>query len=132
MSEIKKKYNHFSIESELLKKNYFQKFFTTKKDTTKRETVILQLPITISKDTSLASISGLIKENIIASYQMMKGIKAKLLPIFDTENKDIKTESYENLLTKAGIFFGIDTDNVVYSERNTNFVRNLFVQLVEE
>lgn len=132
MSEIKKKYNHFSIESELLKKNYFQKFFTTKKDTTKRETVILQLPITISKDTSLASISGLIKENIIASYQMMKGIKAKLLPIFDTENKDIKTESYENLLTKAGIFFGIDTDNVVYSERNTNFVRNLFVELVQE
>ena len=62
----------------------------------------------------------------------MKGIKAKLLPIFDTENKDIKTESYENLLTKAGIFFGIDTDNVVYSERNTNFVRNLFVELVQE
>ncbi|MEI6672792.1 MAG: class I tRNA ligase family protein [bacterium] len=59
-------------------------------------------------------------------------MKAKLLAIFDTENKNVKTENYENLLTKAGIFFGIDTDNVVYSERNTNFVRNLFVQLVQE
>jgi len=55
-----------------------------------------------------------------------------LLPIFDTEEKNLKTENYENLLIKAGIFFGIDTDNVVYSERNTNFVRNLFVQLVQE
>jgi len=54
------------------------------------------------------------------------------LPIFDTEEKNLKTENYENLLTKAGIFFGIDTDNIVYSERNTNFVRNLFVQLVQE
>lgn len=54
------------------------------------------------------------------------------MPIFDTEDKNLKTENYENLLTKAGIFFGIDTDNVVYSERNTNFVRNLFVQLVQE
>ena len=72
MSEIKKKYNHFSIESELLKKNYFQKLFTTKKNTTKRETVITQLPVIISKDTSLASMSGLIKEDIIATYQMMK------------------------------------------------------------
>lgn len=63
---------------------------------------------------------------------MMKGIKAKLLPIFDTENKDLKTENYESMLTKAGIFFGIDTDNIVYSERNTNFVRNLFVELVNE
>lgn len=36
------------------------------------------------------------------------------------------------MLTKAGIFFGIDTDNIVYSERNTNFVRNLFVELVNE
>jgi valyl-tRNA synthetase len=62
----------------------------------------------------------------------MKGIKTKLLPIFDTQNKDLKTENYENLLTKAGIFCGIDTDNVVYSERNTNFVRNLFVELVNE
>ncbi|HBB04099.1 TPA: hypothetical protein DCZ39_04355 [Patescibacteria group bacterium] len=72
MSDIKKKYNHFSIESELLKKNYFQKLFTTKKDATKRETVITQLPITITKETSLASISGLIKEDVIATYQMMK------------------------------------------------------------
>jgi len=55
-----------------------------------------------------------------------------LLPIFDTEEKNLKTENYENLLIKAGIFFGIDTDNVVYSERNTNFVRNLFVELVQE
>ena len=62
----------------------------------------------------------------------MKGVKAKLLPIFDTEEKNLKTENYENLLTKAGVFFGIDTDNIVYSERNTNFVRNLFVQLVQD
>lgn len=132
MSEIKKKYNHFSIESEFLKKNYFQKLFTSKKNTTKREKVIAQLPIRISKDTSLASISGLIKEDIVATYQTMKWIKIKLLPIFDTEDKNIKTENYENLLTKAGIFFGIDTDNIVYSERNTNFVRNLFVDLVQK
>jgi len=72
MLEIKKKYNHFSIESELLKKNYFQKLFSTKKNTIKWETVITQLPITISKDTSLASVSGLIKEDIAATYQMMK------------------------------------------------------------
>ena len=64
MPEIKKKYNHFSIESELLKKNYFQKLFTTKKNTTKRETVITQLP--------LDTISGIIKEDIIATYQKMK------------------------------------------------------------
>ncbi len=132
MSEIKKKYNHFSIESELLKKNYFQKLYSTKKGATKRETVITQLPIVIAKDISMTSINGLIKEDIIATYQMMKWIKAKLLPIFDTEYKNFKTENYENLITKAGIFFGIDTDNIVYSERNTNFVRNLFVQLVQE
>lgn len=54
------------------------------------------------------------------------------MPIFDTKEKNLKTENYENLLTKAGIFFGIDTDNVAYSERNTNFVRNLFVELVQE
>lgn len=100
MSDIKKKYNHLSIESELLKKNYFQKLFTTKKDATKRETVITQLPIIISKETSLDSISGLIKEDVIATYQTMKGIKAKLLPIFDTEGKNLKTENYENLITK--------------------------------
>lgn len=132
MSDIKKKYNHLSIESELLKKNYFQKLFTTKKDTTKRETVITQLPIIISKETSLESMSGLIREDVIATYQTMKWIKAKLLPIFDTEGKNLKTENYENLITKAGVFFGIDTDNIVYSERNTNFVRNLFVELVQE
>jgi len=131
MSEIKKKYNHFSIESELLKKNYFQKLFTSKKGT-KRETVITQLPITISKDTSLASISDIIKESVVATYRTIKWVKAKLLPIFDTELKNLKTENFENILTKAGIFFGIDTDNVVYSERNTNFVRNLFVELVQE
>jgi hypothetical protein len=72
MSEIKKKYNHFSIESEFLKKNYFQKLFTTKKNTTKRETVITQLPITISKDTSINALEELIKEDIIATYQTMK------------------------------------------------------------
>jgi hypothetical protein len=72
MSEIKKKYNHLSIESELLKKNYFQKLFTTKKNTIKRETVITQFPITISKETSLVSISGLIKEDVIGTYQIMK------------------------------------------------------------
>ncbi len=130
--DIKKKYNHFSIESEFLKKNYFQKLFATKKNATKRETVITQLPTMISKDTSLHSVSGLIKESVIATYKIMKGIKTNLLPIFDTENKDLKTESYANLLTKAGIFFGIDTDNIVYSERNTNFVRNLFVELVND
>jgi len=132
MSEIKKKYNHLSIESELLKKNYFQKLFTTKKNTTKRETVITQLPISISKEISLESISGIIQEDIMATYQTMKWIKAKLLPIFDTENKNFKTENYENLLIKSGIFFGIDSDNLVYSERNTNFVRNLFVELVQD
>ncbi|MEI6774415.1 MAG: hypothetical protein WCL18_06610 [bacterium] len=61
-----------SIESELLKKNYFQKLFTTKKDTTKRETVITQFPVIISKETSLASVSSLIKEDVIGTYQMMK------------------------------------------------------------
>src|SRR5574344_1127599 len=130
--DIKKKYNHFSIESEFLKKNYFQKLFTTKKDATKRENVITQLPAMISKDTPLESVSGLIKESVMATYKTMKGIKTKLLPIFDTESKDLKTKSYENMLIKAGIFFGIDTDNVVYSERNTNFVRNLFVELVND
>ena len=54
------------------------------------------------------------------------------MPIFDTEDKNIKTENYENLLSKAGIFFGIDMDNIAYSERNTNFVRNLFVELVQD
>jgi valyl-tRNA synthetase len=54
------------------------------------------------------------------------------LPIFDTQEKNFKIEHYENLLTKAGVFFDIDTDNIVYSERNTNFVRNLFVELVQE
>lgn len=130
MSEIKKKYNHFSIESELLKKNYFQKLFTTKNNS-KQEVIITQLPITISKETSLASISGIIKEDIVATYKAMKWIKTKLLPIFDTKDKNLKTENYENLLTKAGIFFDIGMDNVVYSERNTNFVRNLFVELVQ-
>ena len=72
MPEIKKKYNHFSIESEFLKKNYFQKLFTTKKNTTKRETVITQLPIVISKETPLDTISGIIKEDIVATYQKMK------------------------------------------------------------
>lgn len=132
MTEIKKKYNHLSTESELLKKNYFQKVFTTKKNTTKREKVITQLPISIIKDTSLESITGIIKEDILATYQRMKGMKTKLLPIFDDEDKEIKIGNYENLLTKAGIFFWIDIDNIVYSERNTNFVRNLFVELVRE
>ena len=72
MAEIKKKYNHVSIESEFIKKNYFQKLFTTKKNTIQRDAVITQLPITITKDTSLASISGIIKEDIIATYQTMK------------------------------------------------------------
>jgi valyl-tRNA synthetase len=54
------------------------------------------------------------------------------LPIFDTQEKNFKTENYENLLTKAGVFFDINTDNIVYSEKNTNFVRNLFVELVQE
>ncbi len=72
MPEIKKKYNHFSTESEFLKKNYFQKLFATKKGTTKRETVMTQFPIMISKETSLASLSGLIKEDIVATYQMMR------------------------------------------------------------
>ncbi|MEI7557313.1 MAG: hypothetical protein WCJ45_00180 [bacterium] len=105
MTEIKKKYNHLSTESELLKKNYFQKVFTTKKNTTKREKVITQLPISIIKDTSLESITGIIKEDILATYQRMKGMKTKLLPIFDDEDKEIKIGNYENLLTKAGIFF---------------------------
>jgi len=72
MSEIKKKYNHYSIESELLKKNYFQKLFNTKRGTVKRENVITQLPIIISKDTSLVSINNLIREDIVATYQTMK------------------------------------------------------------
>jgi len=119
MSEIKKKYNHFPIESEFLKKNYFQKLFSSKKGT-QRETIITQMPINISKDTSLTSISDIIQESVIATYQTMRGTKAKLLPIFDTEQKNFKTENFENILVKAGIFFGIDTDNIVYSERNTN------------
>ncbi len=132
MSEIKKKYNHFTIESEFLKKNYFQKIFRTKKSTTKRETILTQLPINITKDTLLESVSWIIQEDILTTYQTMKWIKAKLLPIFDTQEKNFKTENYENLLTKAGVFFDINTDNIVYSEKNTNFVRNLFVELVQE
>ncbi len=129
--DIKKKYNHFSIESEFLKKNYFQKIFKTKKDA-KMESVITQLPITITKDTSWASLAGLIQEDIIAKHQFMTGKKIKLIPIFDTEEKNLKTENYENLLIKAGIFFGINNENIVYSEKNTNFVRNMFVELVQE
>lgn len=129
--DIKKKYNHITTESDLLKNDYFQKIYTNKKGT-KRDTVITQLPILISNDTTLQSISGLIKESVITTYQTMKGIKAKLLPIFDNEKKNLTIKNHENILTKAGIFFGIDTDNMVYSERNTNFVRNLFVQLVNE
>lgn len=72
MSEIKKKYNHLSIESQFLKKNYFQKLFTTKNNTTKRETITTQLPVNISKETSLMSIQQLIKEDIQAKYQTMK------------------------------------------------------------
>lgn len=131
MSEIKKKYNHCTIESELLKKEYFQKFFTTKKNTN-RDSTIIQLPITISKDIPLATISDIIKEDVVAKYETMKGNKTKLIPLFDTEEKNVKTESYQNLLIKAGIFFDIDKKNITYSEKNTNFVRNLFVQLVEE
>lgn len=71
MPEIKKKYNHFSIESEFLKKNYFQKLFTTRKNT-KREKVITQLPITIAKDMPIASIEGLIKEDVLAVHQIMR------------------------------------------------------------
>ncbi len=129
--DIKKKYNHFSIESELLKKNYFQKLFKTKKNA-KFESIITQLPITITKDTSLASLSGLIQEDILAKHQLMMGRKSRLISIFDTESKDLKTENYENLLTKAGIFFDIHNENIVYSEKNTNFVRNMFVELVQE
>ena len=129
--DIKKKYNHRAIETEFLKSKYFQKLYANKKGT-KRDTVITQLPIQISKDTSLQSISGLIQESVIANYRIMKGIKTKLLPIFDTEKKDLTINNIENILTKAGIFFGIDIDNMVYSERNTNFVRNLFIQLVNE
>lgn len=129
--DIKKTYNHFSIESEFLKNDYFQKLYKSKKNT-KRDAVITQTPIQISKDTSLASISGLIKESVVANYKIMKGEKVKLLPIFDADLKNLNTKNYENILTKAGIFFGIDIDNIVYSERNTNFVRNLFVELVQE
>ncbi len=131
MSDIKKKYNHFSIESEFLKTNYFHKLYSTKKNT-KREKVITQLPIEIDKDMPREAMSGIIRESVIATYQIMNGKKTKLLPIFDTQNKNLTTENYENILTKAGIFFGIDIDNIVYSERNTNFVRNLFVELVKE
>jgi len=131
MSEIKKKYNHCTIESELLKKEYFQKIYTNKKNTS-RDSAITQLPITISKDIPLATISDIIKEDVVAKYQTMKGNKTKLIPIFDTEEKNVKTESYQNLLVKAGIFFDIDKQNITSSEKNTNFVRNLFVQLVEE
>ncbi|MEI7920039.1 MAG: hypothetical protein WCH65_07995 [bacterium] len=131
MSEIKKKYNHCNIESEMLKKKYFQKLFASKK-TTKRDTIITQLPIDISKDITLASISDTIREDVVAKYQTMKGKKTKLIPLFDAEEKNIKTETYQNLLIKAGIFFDIDNENITYSEKNTNFVRNMFVQLVEE
>ena len=69
--DIKKTYNHFSTESELLKNDYFQKLYKHKKNT-KRDTVITQMPIQISKDTSLESIGGIIKESVIANYQIMK------------------------------------------------------------
>lgn len=72
MTEIKKKYNHLSIESEFLKKNYFQKIYSTKKTPTKWDMVITQLPISITKDTSLESITGILKEDILATYQRMK------------------------------------------------------------
>lgn len=119
------------IESQLLKKNYFQKLFAIKKSTP-RETIMTQLPIRISKDNTVHTLSSIIKEDIVATYHMLKGKKSYLLPIFDTQDKNIKKDTYENMLIKTGIFFGIDTDNIVYSERNTNFVRNLFVQLLED
>jgi len=128
---LKKKYNHIAVEAELFKKKYFQKIYTHKKNT-KRDMVITQLPINISKETSLESINDLIKESVIATYQIMKGNKVKLLPIFDTDQKNLTITNYENILKKVWIFSEIDIDNLVYSERNTNFVRNLFVELVEE
>lgn len=72
MPEIKKKYNHFSIESEFLKHNYFQKLFKTRKNATKRERLLMQLPISITKDTPFESISGIIKEDIVATHRLMK------------------------------------------------------------
>jgi valyl-tRNA synthetase len=128
---LKKKYNHSAVESEFLKKKYFQTLYAHKKNT-KRDTVITQLPINISKDTPLESVSDLINESVITTYNIMKGSTVKLLPIFDTDQKNLTTKNYENILKDVGIFSGIDIDNLVYSERNTNFVRNLFVELVED
>ena len=131
MSDIKKKYNHTAIEAEFLTKKYFQKLYTNKKNTPSK-TIITQLPIEITKDTYLETMRGLIQEDIIATYQTMKWIKTNVLPIFDTPQKNLSVENYKALMTKAGIFFDIDIDNITYSERNTNFVRNVFVDLVEE
>ncbi len=128
--DIKKVYNHFSVESEFLKNDFFQKLYKKTKKT-KRDTVITQMPIQISKDTSIESMSGLIRESVIANYKIMKWKNTKILPIFDTEQKNLNTKNYENILIKSGIFFDMDQDNIVYSEKNTNFVRNLFVELVE-
>ena len=132
MSEIKKKYNHIAIESEFSKKRYFQKLFITKKTTTKWENIIISDPIIISKEMDLNAISDLIKKDIVAKYQIMKWIKTTIIPIIDTENKNIKTEYIKNILTKAGIFFDITEENIIYSEKNTNFVRNIFAKLAKE
>ena len=53
--DLKKKYNHFSIESELIKHNYFQKSYDGKKNH-KRDTVITQFPINITKESNLDNI----------------------------------------------------------------------------
>lgn len=130
MTEIKKKYNHFSIESDLLKKNFFQKIYNNKEKNTPNS-IITQLPIYINQDIKIGSIRDLIKESVIITYKNMQGSSIKLLPIFDTEWKNLKTENFQNILTKAGIFCDITKDNIIYSEKNTNFVRNLFVDLIK-
>jgi isoleucyl-tRNA synthetase len=84
MSEIKKKYNHFSIESDLLKKNFFQKIYNNKEKNTPNS-IITQLPIYINQDIKIGSIRDLIKESVIITYKNMQGSSIKLLPIFDTE-----------------------------------------------
>lgn len=132
MTEIKKKYNHFVVESEFLKNNYFQKLMGNTKNSAPKEILTTQLPITITKDLSLDTIRPLIIEDSVSTYYRMKGKKAHMVPIFDNEEKQIKKNTYENILYKTGIFCGIDSDNIIYSERNTNFVRNMFGEMIQQ
>jgi len=128
--DIKKKYNHLAIETTYKNNRYFEKAFATKKNT-KREKVITQMPISIDQESSIHEMSWLIKESVIGTYNNMIGKKTIIIPTFDTEEKNTWLQQFKKILTKTGIFFDIDTDNIIYSERNTNFIRNIFVELAQ-